>query len=38
MRSVEFFAGAGGQAPGIDLAGLDPLALVEIDPNYAKTL
>ena len=38
MRSIEFCAGAGGQALGLELAGFKHEALVEIEPDYAKTL
>jgi DNA (cytosine-5)-methyltransferase 1 len=38
MRSIEFCAGAGGQALGIEQAGFDHAALVEIEADYAKTL
>lgn len=38
MRSIEFCAGAGGQALGLEQAGFRHEALVEIEPDYAKTL
>ena len=38
MRSIEFCAGAGGQALGLELAGFSHEALVEIDADCAKTL
>ena len=38
MRSIEFCAGGGGQAIGIEQAGFRHAALIEIDPNFAKTL
>lgn len=38
MQSIEFCAGAGGQALGLELAGFRHAALVEIDRNCAKTL
>lgn len=38
MQSIEFCAGAGGQAIGLEQAGFRHTALVEIDPNFAKTL
>ncbi len=38
MQSIEFCAGAGGQAIGLEQAGFRHAALVEIDRNFAKTL
>lgn len=38
MRSIEFCAGAGGQALGLEQAGFDHAALIEIEADYAKTL
>ena len=38
MQSIEFCAGAGGQAIGLEQAGFRHSALVEIDPSFAKTL
>lgn len=38
MQSIEFCAGAGGQAIGLEQAGFRHEALVEIDRNFAKTL
>lgn len=38
MQSIEFCAGAGGQAIGLEQAGFRHSALVEIDQNFAKTL
>lgn len=38
MDSIEFCAGAGGQALGIEQAGFHHAALVEIERDYAKTL
>lgn len=38
MNSIEFCAGAGGQALGIEQAGFRHSALVEIEPDFAKTL
>ena len=38
MRSIEFCAGAGGQALGLEQAGFKHEALVEIEPDFAKTL
>jgi DNA (cytosine-5)-methyltransferase 1 len=38
MQSIEFCAGAGGQALGLEQAGFKHAALVEIEPDYAKTL
>ncbi len=38
MRSIEFCAGAGGQALGLEQAGFSHAALIEIESDYAKTL
>lgn len=38
MNSIEFCAGAGGQALGLEQAGFRHTALVEIEDDYAKTL
>ena len=38
MRSIEFCAGAGGQAIGLEQAGFRHEALVEIEQDFAKTL
>lgn len=38
MHSIEFCAGAGGQALGLERAGFAHSALVEIEPDFAKTL
>jgi DNA (cytosine-5)-methyltransferase 1 len=38
MQSIEFCAGAGGQALGLEQAGFRHAALVEIEPDYAQTL
>ncbi|MEZ5692712.1 MAG: DNA cytosine methyltransferase [Altererythrobacter sp.] len=38
MQSIEFCAGAGGQALGLEQAGFRHVALVEIEPEFAKTL
>lgn len=38
MQSIEFCAGAGGQAIGLEQAGFQHSALVEIEPDFAKTL
>jgi DNA (cytosine-5)-methyltransferase 1 len=38
ISSIEFCAGAGGQAIGLEQAGFRHDALVEIDQNFAKTL
>lgn len=38
MQSIEFCAGAGGQALGIERAGFHHAALVEIEPEFAATL
>lgn len=38
MNSIEFCAGAGGQALGLEQAGFHHSALVEIEPDYAATL
>ena len=38
MNSIEFCAGAGGQALGLEQAVFRHSALVEIEPDYAATL
>ena len=38
MNSIEFCAGAGGQALGLEQAGFRHSALIEIEPDYAQTL
>jgi len=38
MQSIEFCAGAGGQAIGLEQAGFRHAALVEIERSFAKTL
>lgn len=38
FTSIEICAGAGGQALGLENAGFEHLALVEIDPNACQTL
>jgi DNA (cytosine-5)-methyltransferase 1 len=38
MQSIEFCAGAGGQALGLEQAGFKHSALIEIEPDYARTL
>ena len=38
MNSIEFCAGAGGQALGLEQAGFRHSALVEIEPDYVATL
>lgn len=38
MRSIEFCAGAGGQALGLEHAGFCHEALIEIEPDFASTL
>ncbi len=38
MQSIEFCAGAGGQALGLEQAGFRHATLVEIEPDFARTL
>ena len=38
MQSIEFCAGAGGQALGLEQAGFHHSALIEIEPDFCKTL
>ena len=38
FNSIEFCAGAGGQAIGLEQAGFRHVGLVEIEPSFAKTL
>jgi DNA (cytosine-5)-methyltransferase 1 len=38
MNSIEFCAGAGGQALGLEQAGFSHNALIEIEPDFAATL
>jgi len=38
MHSIEFCAGAGGQALGLEQAGYEHAVLVEIEADYCKTL
>ncbi len=38
MRSIEICAGAGGQALGLEQAGFEHVALIEIDKNACETL
>jgi DNA (cytosine-5)-methyltransferase 1 len=38
MQSIEFCAGAGGQALGLEQAGFTHSALIEIEPDFARTL
>lgn len=38
MKSIELFAGAGGLALGIERAGFEHVALIEIDKDAAETL
>jgi DNA (cytosine-5)-methyltransferase 1 len=38
MNSIEFCAGAGGQALGLEQAGFAHNALIEIEPDFAATL
>jgi hypothetical protein len=36
LTSVEICAGAGGQAPGLEQAGFNHEALVEIEPSFVR--
>ena len=38
MKSIELFAGAGGLALGLELAGFNHVGLIEFDKNAAETL
>jgi DNA (cytosine-5)-methyltransferase 1 len=38
LTSVEICSGAGGQALGLERAGFEPVALVEVDPHACATL
>ncbi len=38
FTSIEICAGAGGQALGLEMAGFNHLALVEIEPPACQTL
>ncbi len=38
LTSVEICAGAGGQALGLEMAGFEHIALVEIEKNFCETL
>ena len=38
FTAIELFAGAGGLALGVEMAGFNPIALIEIDKDAANTL